>query len=242
MNLFEKACFLIICHIITSCSYQKTEEVRYSNGKLKEVAYITRKNIDSVVRYNSQGQRASKRNFISNDTLVTVYHLNGVVESEGIITNDTLKSGWWKYYREDSSLKSKRHYFIKCDDYYLNQSIVFDRKGDTVYTDDDFNETIFFDYKLENTNGERTLFYEISPISYRSKLELVLMADNDFCSDKEKVDTVIQLKSRKGSIILDSDLDFKQGFVFDYYIDTIIVDGKQRLNAVSRKIYFSNEK
>jgi hypothetical protein len=242
MNLFVKACFLIICHIIISCSYQKTEEVKYSNGKLKEITYITGKNIDSVVRYNSQGKRSSKKNFLSIDTLVTVYHPNGVVESEGIMTNDTLKSGWWKYYREDGSLKSKRHYFIKCDDYYLNQSIVFDRKGDTVYSEDDFNETIFFDYKLENINGESRLFYKISPISYRSKLELVLMTDNNFCSDEEKVDTVIQLKSRKGSIILNSNLDFKQGFVFDYYIDTITVEGNQRLNAVSRKIYFSNKK
>lgn len=216
-------------------------EIKYPNGKLKELKFISNERPDSLVRFNENGTRISKREFVLDDTLLTVYHQNGKPESKGIITNDSLKSGWWEYYGENGNLISKRDYFIRCDDYYLNQSVIFDKKGDTIYKDDDFNETIFFSYQLKETDKERKLFYRISPISYRSKLELVLMTNNDFCNEEDNIDTVIPLQNRTGTIPLDKSLGFKTGFVFDYYIDTLIVDGEKELNAVSRKIYFSND-
>ena len=220
------------------CSRQKENRTYYSDGKLKEVSYLMDSRTDSLIKYGQNGSRISKSEFVQKDTVVTLYHQNGHIESKGSLTNDTLKIGWWNYYEESGSLRSKRHYVLKCDDYYLNQSIVFSAEMDTVYSDDDFNETVFFDYKLSKAQWGDTLFYTISPISYRSKLELVLMSNNDFCNEAQNVDTVIPLPSKKGSIFLDSSLNFRSGFVFDYYIDTLLIDGEERLNAVSRKIYF----
>lgn len=134
--------------------------VKFFNGKRK---------LDSLIDYTKEGRILFKKIFNQNNTHYSSYK-NEIIQEEGFLINDTLKTGWWKYFNNKGVLKSKREYVLLCDDYYLNQSIIFDKDGDTIYRDDDFNESIYVLFDIsEKDNDSIEVQYEISPISYRSK-------------------------------------------------------------------------
>jgi antitoxin component YwqK of YwqJK toxin-antitoxin module len=255
--------YLLVLGFFYACENGRTVKEYYSNGNIKfiktfapneelaklerfdsidgscQVFFYSNNEIDSLIGYDTDEIKIFKKEIISKRLFQTNFYKNGNVESKGFLINDTLKNDWWDYFNIDGKLKSKREYVLVCDDYYLNQSIVFDQKGDTIFTKDDFNETIFFKYKIIE-NKKDIMTYEISPVSYRSKLELVFLRENNFCKEEGNIDSIVPLENRKGTITLDKIKKPFSGFVFDYYIDTTFVQGKRKINSISRKIYFNS--
>lgn len=244
-----------------SCERERIIEDYYSNGGIKkmkkynangqlervvifdsinksnQIFFYSNNKLDSLVSYDADSSKVFKKEILSKRLYQTNFHKNGNIKSKGYLINDTLKNGWWSYFDTYGGLKSKRQYTLLCDNYYLNQSIIFDENSDTIFKKDDFNETIYFNYDIKE-NGIDTMIYEISPISYRSKLELVFLKENEFCEEEGNIDLIIKLEKRKGKISLNKLKRPYSGFVFDYYIDTTFVEGKKKINSVSRKIYF----
>lgn len=254
-------CLLIICFFY-SCKNERIVKEYYSNDNIKtiktytlneelatlekfdslgrksQVLFYSHNKVDSLIAYDNN-VKFFKKEIAFNKLYHTNFYKNGIVESMGFLINDTLKNGWWSYFDIDGKLKSKRQYVLVCDDYYLNQSIIFNKSSDTVFTKDDFNETVYFKYEIIKKKENDVISYDISPISYRSKLELVFLKQNNFCNEEGNIDSIVPLENRKGRILLDKIKKPYSGFVFDYYIDTTFVDGRRKINSVSRKIYFN---
>jgi len=217
-----------------------SSNVEYYNrlGNLVKKVYYTKGVVDSLIGFKGEELRIYKKQIGLNNILQTRYYKNGKIESEGFIVKDTLKIGWWSYYDTIGKIKSKREYILLCDDYYLNQSILFDKQKDTIYRDNDFNESVFFNFDIKELDDKNELSYDIKPISYRSNLELIFLRNDDFCKEEGNIDTIIPLKTRKGKLFFNKKRKLYTGFIFDYYIDTVYVNGKMKINSISRKVYF----
>jgi|SRR5690554_854297 len=68
---------------------------------------------------------------------------------------DSLKTGYWKYYDSEKDLVAISEYLIIGNKTYLNQEVVFDKKGDTL-----FDKSNFFTCKTDKLNKD-SLYLEI---------------------------------------------------------------------------------
>lgn len=68
---------------------------------------------------------------------------------------DSLNIGYWKYYDSDKNLVAISEYLIIDNRGYLNQEVVFDKKGDTL-----FDKSNFFTCKTDKLNND-SLYLEI---------------------------------------------------------------------------------
>ncbi|WP_140487072.1 hypothetical protein [Flavobacterium sp. GSA192] len=230
--------FLIILAI--SCSKEKQEKIYYKNGNLKSLKLIyedSKKEVleeydilgnlilkgfytsgtrDSLFGYNKNNTLSFKKRFKNNGAYSKEYDTNGNLEREGIYIYDTIKADWWKFYKK-GILEAKREYVIVCDDYYLNQVIVFNRKKDTVIKKDSImNVSTFFKIRKEKKKDSFQLSYNVRSIFVKNKLEFIILKGTN-C--EEEPDFIIELNSNKGKIVLDKKYYNRKGFFFDYNID-----------------------
>lgn len=109
---------------------------------------------------------------------------------------DSLKIGYWKYYDADKDLVAISEYLIIDNKTYLNQEVVFDKRGDTL-----FDKSNFFTCKTEKLNRD-SLYLEIKyegiidAIYNDSESYPMLVYHNDINDDfsnfnKLKLDTLI---------------------------------------------------
>lgn len=109
---------------------------------------------------------------------------------------DSLKTGYWKYYDSEKHLVAISEYLIIDNKTYLNQEIVFDKKGDTL-----FDKSNFFTRKKIRLNRD-SLYIEIKyegiidAIYNNSESYSMLLYHSDINDDfsninKLKLDTLI---------------------------------------------------
>lgn len=125
------------------------------------------------------------KDIIVNDTLRSEGHMKGI-----------LKYGYWRYYNFEGNLLVVNEYKIINNEAYLNQEIVFDKNGDTL-----FNKSNFFTCKFRDINNDSVLLeikYEgiFDAIYDNSKSYPMLVYNNhinaDFSNLNEiKLDTLI---------------------------------------------------
>lgn len=82
---------------------------------------------------------------IVNDTLIAKGQMD-----------DTLKIGYWKYYDQENRLVAISDYKIVNDKSYLNQEIVFDKSGDTI-----FEKSSYFSFSFGHDNSVQLKFKKI---------------------------------------------------------------------------------
>jgi len=229
----------LLIFFVISCNNEIQEKSFHENGNLKSLkrkfkdskneifeeydslenltskGYYTNGVRDSLFGYNINKTFSFKKRFKGTGTYSKEYDNDGNLEREGIYIYDTIKADWWSFYK-NRKLIAKRQYEIVCDDYYLNQIITFNSNRDTVFNNDKiFNASTFF--KLNKVKKEESfiLFYDVKSLFVNNKLELVILKNN-YCS--EEPDTVVQLKSNRGYIVLKKKYSNRQCFFFDYNI------------------------
>lgn len=209
-----------------------------SIGIIKKKVFYTNGKLDSLMFFN-YGIKRSMRLIFADSIYDKLYFENGKIESEGRIFNDSLAIGWWMFYHKNGLLKAKREYFITCNKSVFNQAIVFDEKGDTIFRDDDFNLSSFYDFQVTDlNNGKLKVDYNIVPISNRSFLQVGIINRDDFCVVEEKdVDTVINLSSRRGSFVVKKN-KYNKGMIIDYRTTHKDVVLKEGVSTLSRRMFF----
>lgn len=249
---------LLIVFFTSSCGREKQEKTYYKNGNLESLKLIfkdSKKEIleeydtlgnltlkefytngirDSLIGYNKNKTLSFKKRFKDNGTYCKEYDKNGILEREGIYVYDTIKADWWNFYKK-GTLVAKREYVIVCDDYYLNQVILFNKQKDTIFKKNKiYNTSTFFKIKKNNNKDSLKLSFNVNSTFVKNKLDLIILKGTN-C--EEEPDVVIQLNSNKGIITLDKRYSDKKGFFFDYN------NGDSKSNKVSNhKKYFDLSK
>jgi hypothetical protein len=252
---------VLIVFLVFSCDKIKYKNSYYDNGILKEregylknelkekfkydsignvfsKTYYSNNGLDSLIAFDKKQNLKFKKSFF-NDSIYYVAFKNNSIMKRGFLKNDSLKVGWWEYFDDVGVLKSKREYKILCEDYVLNQSIIFNQKGDTIFRDDDYNESTFYDFKVVDlNNGKLKVDYKVVPISNRSILQLGIINKDEFCKIQSKnIDTAINLKSNRGTLVLNKN-KFNKGLIVDYRSTKKGVELKEGVSTLSRKMYF----
>lgn len=257
-NKTTKGLILLFLFIIFfSCKRENETKTFYSNGKIKEVireadlnnkiveeydtlgylklkGFYNHKTRDSLFGYNPNGTLNFKRYFKGVGTKSIEYDVNGILQKEGIYIHDTIKVGWWKFYRNEK-ISAMKEYVIVCEDYYLNQNVEFKNK-DTLFD----KSTFFYISKKAKTDKNIVeINYSLKSLFEKNKLQLIILK-NEYCS--EEPDTVISLDSNKGKIYLDEKYTNKKGFFFDYTTAKNNNDQKAPYTMKHHKMYFDFSK
>jgi len=210
-------------------------------GTLHVKGFFTHRKADSFYKYNADGKTYKWQKYYDGHSTRSVeYDKRDKLEKMDMYLHDTIKVGWWDFYKNNKT-EAKREYIILCDDQYLNQAIVFDKNGDTIYKKDDlFNATTF--YKLRKVSDENffRLYYDVRSIfSVKNTLQLIFL-NGDNC--EEDVDTIIELKSNRGYVDLDKKYVDKHGFFFDFYGYKMPKGSKTPYGLRHHKKYFDLKK
>lgn len=230
---------IVFTIFIESCNKTHSKKIYYENGNIKEniefygkkikskykfdsignlskALYYSDEELDSLIIYNKNRIRKYKKIFIEDVVYLESYSNEGQLVDKGEVFNDTLLINWWCFYDKAGFLKAKRHYIVTCGKSILNQSIIFDKKGDTIFRNDDYNESTFFNFKVTNLDGKLKVDYKIVPVSSRSKLGVISVNKDNFCDlEKEDIDTIIDLSSRNGTFVLNANKSNK-GIIVDF--------------------------
>lgn len=259
-NIFGLLIFIII---LFSCNGIEYKKQYYGNGVLKEKKgylkeelkelfkydsigniiesiYFTHNKKDSLLTFDRLGKRKIKRIYKENKAYEQDYYDTGVIRSQGEVISDSLAANWWDFYDSLGKLKARRHYIVDCGQSILNQSIIFDKKGDTVFRNDDYNESTFYDFKVTNlNNGKFKVDYKIIPVSNRSKLRVFSINKDNFCDlTAEDVDTVINLSSRTGTFIFKSN-EHNIGIIEDFR--TLFTDEELKEEGITENKHLKRE-
>lgn len=247
--------FIYVVMMTFSCKESDREFTYYEDGQIKSIilsqnskrrvvedfdrlgnlvlkGYYDNGKIDSLFKYNKNKGYVFKRYFAGHATKSIEYDTHGNIEKSGNYINDTIKVGWWNFYK-NNQLVAKRQYEIVCANYYLNQIILFDNNGDTLSSPNDDMETTFYSLTRQSIDNKFILSYDVKSLFLNNKLEMILLKNN-YCS--EEPDTIIELNSNKGQIHLPQKYFRQKGFFFDYLQEG--KHGNQKRKIMHHKKYF----
>jgi antitoxin component YwqK of YwqJK toxin-antitoxin module len=109
----------------------------FTNGKLKLTHDFNKGvNIDtSFYYYKSPVERIQfKRFWANNDSIKQIeFYQNGTIKKEGIVDNNFLKYGNWRFYDKNERLDIIREYRIINNEQYLNQEWNINKNKDTLF-------------------------------------------------------------------------------------------------------------
>lgn len=252
-------CLLALVALI-SCNSSEIRKEYYANKNLKSVAtfkddildgkslyydksgnkksekFFTKGKLDSVYRFNDD--EVYQKEIILNDSLIRLYSFKDKLkDGEGYFLNNSIRVGWWSYYLE-GKINRRVEFLKRCDKEYANQIINFNDKGDTLK----YSEHCFYTkFKVLDNDTEYKVNYEIkSPFTKTSKSELYLFKRKISCSTPNEldIDSLLRLKSNKGSFVLSKKYNIKNILVFNYHFTDTLTQSKER-NIEIQKMYFN---
>lgn len=254
---------IVFAIFIESCNKTHSKKIYYENGNIKEnieyyknqikskykydsignlskALYYSNEQLDSLIIYNKNKIRKYKKIFNEDVVYQETYSSQGFLERKGEVFNDSLSINWWNFYDKNGQLKAKRHYIVTCGKSILNQSIILNKKGDTVFRNDDYNESTFYDFKVTKLhNSKLKVDYKIIPVSNRSKLRMFYINKDNFCDLETKdFDTIIDLNARTGTCILNANISNK-GIIADYR--TLFTEKELKEKGISKNRYLTRE-
>lgn len=263
-NINKYLIYIIIlsCSLI-SCKNEKQKKVFYKNGELKTLnrfinnqntivedydvlgnlklkTFYTKKNKDSSIFYYNNGRHKFIKTYSGNGTYSREFNKNGDLEQKGIYIEDTLKIGWWIFYKK-GKIEAKREYMPICETYYLNQAIILDKNQDTIIKKDKvYNSSTYYFIKKELTKTENKthtfkLSYDVKSMFVKNQLQLILLKSS-YCI--EDPDTIISLNTNKGNVFLNNKYLNCRGFFFDYYVEKNKSNKEKPYNMMHHKKYF----
>lgn len=252
----KKIIFITLVLLSIACN-NTTEKTYYKNGNIETITHkndnfskkiieeydslgnllfktiISKGKKDSIFKYNKNGTLCFRKKMLPTGIYSIEYDSQGRLEKEGLYVEDTIKAYWWKFYK-NNELVAKREYVIVCNNYYLNQAIIFNKKNDTIS-----KGSTYFDVNKKVHNQKFSLNYRVKSLFDKGQIELVILKDTN-C--EEVPDTVIALPSNRGSIILNKKYMDKKAFFFDYNIVKETDSGKAPYKMVDHKKYFDLSK
>jgi len=121
----------------------------YKSGKIKAFEkYENGLLVDTSKIFYKNGKLSIKKYRKFNKLFLKKFHQNGLIISEGEI-QDTLKTGWWNFYRANGTIKHRLEYLsTEKNKEYVNQSYYYDQSGKILkdssnYYLIDFPDTLF---------------------------------------------------------------------------------------------------
>jgi antitoxin component YwqK of YwqJK toxin-antitoxin module len=152
--------------LLMSCNNAKYIEDFYPDNTLKLRIQVNEQNIPDgkYTEYYNSGEIKVVGNNKKGVLIDTVfhYHKNQKLREKGLIRNK-LRFGWWISFDSLGYLKNKSEYLNIKGKLHKNQTIDFDRKGDTL-----FKTSSFFNLYIQDT---LKLGKNIGKISYNSNFQ-----------------------------------------------------------------------
>ena len=180
---------LLIIGLVLGCEDNKFITEYYENGNLKLRAEVNDDEVPNGTyeEYYPTGELLVRTTYTNGKTLDTIYtyHKNGVIQDKGMSSNN-LNTGWWSKFDATGRLKEKREFVIVDNRSRLNQKIVFDKRGDTIYTESSFFKLYIPDTLKLGKNVGRLKYN--SEFKSKDKFYLVLI-DNQISESEVHHDT-----------------------------------------------------
>lgn len=191
MNFKKKSSIIafIIFVFFASCKKENYVKEYFPNGKLKILFEIDDNKIANgkYEEYYETGELKIKGNYINGKLPDTVfeYYKNQKIKEKGFIKNQ-IKNSWWSAYDSLGNLRSKIEYISMKNSNYKNQTIYFDKKGDTI-----FESSSYYKLYLPDT---LTLGKNIGRIKYHSNFKtkdnfFYILIDNQISENEIVKDT-----------------------------------------------------
>ena len=193
---------IFFCCVFISCNKNGISKKYYSNGNLKEKRYSTKNKtqFDSMIVYFEKFRNIPKSSiFLKNDSTYYQrnYFNNGNIKSDGhFVKNENFKIGKWKFYSINGYKESVMEYLNIRDKSYLNQTWVFDKKGDTLFG----NKGHFYETNVSDTlllgKANRIHFFLKEPFfSSESDVFVLLPKDEETLKDYFQNENTIEWDS-----------------------------------------------
>src|SRR5690554_4553415 len=171
MNKVIVICFLAVSCF--SCNKENIKEEYYPDGSIKLRVQTNKIGVfDGVYEEFYKGgmlKRTTKyKNSVISDTIFS-YYKNGNLLSKGLQENN-MPCGWWSYYDKSGNLKKLREFKIIDDEFFLNQEINYNLKGEIDYKQSSFltlslNDTL----SLGKNVGELVYHHHQDTLGFRSR-------------------------------------------------------------------------
>lgn len=156
----------IVSIFLNSCQSEVVEtKYFYDSGNLKELHLSESGKLNKTVYYyDNEESSIKKEKFLKADYDSLIYYYeNGKIFKLGTEDKGNQRFGIWNYYTKEGYLSNSREYFIINNSWgtgsWLNQTIYFNSKGDTMfYGNNKFN---IYDQKdfSEESEGEKTSIF-----------------------------------------------------------------------------------
>ena len=156
----------IISIFLISCKSEVVETKHfYDSGNLKELHISASGKQNKIVYYYDNAKSNIKmEKFLKPDYDSLIYYYeNGNIFKKGTEDKDNQRFGIWNYYTKEGYLSNSREYFIVNNSWrtgsWLNQSIYFNSKGDTIfYGNNKFNIYDQKDFRKESEGEKSSIF------------------------------------------------------------------------------------
>lgn len=186
MNFNKKSSIIafVIFIFFSSCKKENYVKEYFPNGKLKILFEIDDNKVANgkYEEYYETGELKIKGCYVNGKLPDTVfeYYKNQKIKEKGLIKNK-IKNGWWYTYDSLGNLRSKIEYINIKNSNYKNQTIYFNKNGDTIY-----GSSSYYKLYLPDT---LTLGKNIGKIKYHSNYKttdkfIFILIDNQI-SEKE---------------------------------------------------------